>query len=472
MALFHSFSSFSLLFFFFVTLFSISYQQPVLNSAEQDSVYQVLDSINSDIPWRSLFPGDLCSSAPHGVVCDYFSETTSNDSSSVDTVHVVELNFGYVSDYTPNPPCSPNSTLSPLLFTSFKYLRKLFFYKCFTDTRVVSVPDITPSFVSTLEELVLVDNPSLVGPIGWLLCNLTNIRRAIVTGNGVDGKIPDGIGGLVNLAEFTLSRNRLSGEMPLGLSKLKKLKVLDLSHNYLDGNVPESMGNLTELLKLDLSYNELSGKIPESLKAMQKLEFLDLSFNRFGNFGVPLFLSEMLRLREVYLSGNQLGGKIPENLWNNLGGVTGIGFSDMGLVGSIPATMGLHLRNLCFLGIDNNKLEGTVPEEFGLLEFINEINLENNRLSGRVPFSAKLSVKMGQKLKLAGNPELCVDEGLRSLKNSSSLGKLKVCKKPYLPNPVIFCGDSSAQAQPKPRTLPSMFMIIGLLFIFMCQLDF
>lgn len=333
----------------------------------------------------------------------------------------------------------------------------------------VSLPDVPPSFGSSLEELVFVDNPSLVGSISNLLCNLTSLRRAVVTGNGIEGKIPEGVGDLLNLEEFTLSRNRLSGGIPVSLSKLKNLKVLDLSHNYLVGNVPEPMGNLSELLKLDMSCNGFTGKIPESLKTMKKLEFLDMSFNRFGNFGVPLFLSEMPRLREVYLSGNRLGGKIPE-IWNHLGGVTGIGFSGMGLIGNIPASMGVHLRSLCYLGLDDNKLEGTVPEEFGLLEFINEINLENNSLSGRVPFSAKLSSKMGHKLKLGGNPGLCVDESLmrRCTKNMSNLGQLKLCKKPHLPNPAhpIWYSPAKAEVQAQAQTqTPSMFMFIGLLFL-------
>ncbi|KAM2919296.1 hypothetical protein COP2_041280 [Malus domestica] len=52
----------------------ISQPQPFLTSAEQDSVYTVLSFVNLDIPWRSLFPDDLCLSAPHGVVCNFFYE--------------------------------------------------------------------------------------------------------------------------------------------------------------------------------------------------------------------------------------------------------------------------------------------------------------------------------------------------------------------------------------------------------------
>lgn len=416
---------------------SLQQEQPVLNSAEQDSVYQVLSSINSAIPWRTLFPDDLCSYPPHGVVCDYFSDPTTNNI----TVHITELSFGYVSDYTPNPACSQNSTFSPLLFTSFKHLRKLFFYQCFTGTQVF-VPEIPTSFGSSLEELVFINNPAFVGPLSGIIRNFTSLRRVVLIGNGIYGSIPDGMGDLINVEEIALSRNKLSGQVSVSLAKLKKLKVLDLSGNDFDGNVPCSVGNLTQLLKLDLSSNAFSGKIPGSLSNLQCLEFLDLSFNRFGNYGVPLFLAEMPRLKEVYLSGNLLGGDIPE-IWEKLGGILGIGFSGMGLVGGIPASMGVHLRNLCYLGLDNNKLEGKVPEEFGSLEFVSEINLEKNNLSGRVPFSAKFTAKVGDKLRLKGNPELCVDEKLSRGKSiGSSLRELKKCSKPDIPNPVLFIGGS------------------------------
>ena len=445
-----------------MSLLVISHQQPLLDPAEQDAVYHVLDSINPNIPWRSLYPDDLCSSAPHGVACDYFTSDPDSETDTTVTAHVTQLSFGYVSDYTPNPPCSSNSTLSPLLFTSFSYLRKLFFYKCFNDTKRVSLfSNVSTSFMSTLEELVFIDNPSFVAPLSGIFRNYTNLRRAVLTGNGVFGEIPDWVGDMVNLEELTLSRNQLNGGVTLNFPK--KLKVLDLSHNHFDGYVPESLGNLTELPKLDLSFNGFYGKIPDGLSGLQRLEFLDLSFNRFGNFGVPLFLAEMPKLKEVYLSGNLLGGQIPE-IWEKLGGILGIGLSNLGLVGNIPVSMGVHLRNLCYLGLDNNKLEGTVPVEFGLLKFVNEINLENNSLSGRVPFS---KFKIGQKLKLEGNPELCGDEGYGGL-------NLKVCSnKPVtvIPNPVLF-NVASSSLQVVPHVLIITFVgFFSFLFFFVGFLD-
>ncbi|WCJ38290.1 ROP-interactive CRIB motif-containing protein 7 [Euphorbia peplus] len=399
-------SVFPILILFFSSSILLSHQQPPLNSAEQNSLYHILSSINSDIPWRSLYSDDLCLSAPHGVVCDYFIEPSSH---STLTPHITELSFGYVSDYTPNPPCSSNSTLDPLLFTSFKYLRKLFFYKCFNQTplSLANFSDSSfsdSSFSDTLEELVFVENPSLVVPLSGIIGNFTNLRRLVLTGTGVHGDIPIKIGDLVSLEEITLSRNRLTGQIPASLANLKNLRVVDLSQNRLAGDLPESMGNLTQVLKLDLSFNGLSGRIPESLINLKSLELLDLSFNQFGSFGIPMFIGEMSRLKEVYLSGNFLGGAIPEK-WEKVGGLTAIGFSKMGLIGKIPSSLGVYLQNLSYLRLDNNSLEGEVPKELGFLKLANEINLENNNLSGKVPFT----VRAGQKLKVKGNSKLWMD---------------------------------------------------------------
>ncbi|KAL2470540.1 ROP-interactive CRIB motif-containing protein 7 [Abeliophyllum distichum] len=447
----------SVLFCFLAACLTTSFviSQPALDSAEQEAVYRVLESINSDVPWRTLFPDDFCISAPHGVVCDYFSDTT--PSSAAVTPHITELSFGYVSDYSPNPPCNSNSTLDPFLFSPLSHLRKLFFYKCFTQMEI-PFPDFSPlsSQNSSVEELIFIENPAIYGTISG---KLSSLRRFVLTGSNVSGEIPRGFAELVNLEQLSISRNKFEGEIPTNFfQKLKKLKILDLSENGFRGNIPESIGNLTALMKIDMSFNGFSGEIPENFKGLKGLEFLDLSYNHFGNFGVPLFLGEMKSLKEVYLSGNFLGGQIPE-IWENLGGILRIGLSGTGLVGNIPASLGTYLRNVCYLGLDNNKLEGPVPNEFATLEFVSEMNLENNKLGGRVPFSAGFVSKLGKKLKLKGNSDLCVDDGLMSSKVSGSLGQLKLCSKPDIPKTDLFKVSSY------PRLHVSyVLMLIGFLF--------
>ncbi|KFK29395.1 hypothetical protein AALP_AA7G128000 [Arabis alpina] len=396
-----------LLLFLFTSTFITSQQNEdeppklSLDSSEQEASYRVIDSVNYAIPRQTIFPNDLCASPPDDIVCDFF---TGNN--VVTSIHVTELRFGYISDYRQNPHCSPNSALDPLLFTSFKPLRKVFFYKCFTGNKV-SLPETIPEgFSSVLEELVFIGNPSLVGKVSSLIGNFTKLRRLVLTGNGFHGSIPGRISDLVSLQEITFSRNSLSDGFPT-LYRLRNLKVVDFSHNFLDGNAPDSIGDLTEFLKLDLRFNEFSEDMPFSIGKLKNLEFLYLSYNHFGNYGAPLFLVEMPRLREVYLSGNQFGDRIPE-VWKNLEGISGIGFSRMGPQGNIPASMGSSPKNLCYLALDNNNLDGQIPKEFGFLEFANEINLENNNLIGKTPFSDNFRDRIRKKFKLSGNPNLHV----------------------------------------------------------------
>nr|XP_043611480.1 protein TOO MANY MOUTHS [Erigeron canadensis] len=426
--------------FLFTTLTTTSLQlgnsQPILNSVEQESVYQVLESLNSNISWRSLFPDDLCLSGPHGVVCDYITITQ--------TLHIVELNFGVVSDFDPNPTCTPNSTLpDPVLFSNFPHLRKLFFYQCFTH-KPVSLPDFY-RVGSGFEELVFIDNPGLFGSLSDNFGGMKSLRRLIITGSNVSGEIPVGFGELINLEEATLSRNGFTGVLPGNLSKLEKLKILDFSQNGFTGKVPGSIDGLKNLLKIDLSYNKFSGEIPAKMEGLRGLEFLDLSYNRFVGCGVPLFLGNMSKLKGVYLSGNELGGVIPD-IWENLRGINGIGLSGVGLIGVIPTSMGAYLGNLSYLALDNNNLIGEVPKEFEKLGMLNELDLSNNSLSGKLPFSKEFMVKVGKKLKVEGNLELCMDEGVIKSFNKVSgyLGQVKVCSKIEDPRYAFLYGTSSS----------------------------
>ncbi|RWR81148.1 piriformospora indica-insensitive protein 2-like protein [Cinnamomum micranthum f. kanehirae] len=438
-------STIPLLLLLLLSFFAISSSDPLLPPDEQESAYLVLESINSAMDWRSLFPDDLCLSPPHGIVCDYSAEENST------TAHIAELNFGYVSDYSSNPPCGRNPAFTPRI-SSFPFLRKLLFYKCFNNDPT-PLPGYFWNFTSSLEELVFVENPSLVGSIDGRIGNFTNLRRLVISGTGISGNVPASIGELQELEQLVITRSRLSGKLPESWKKLQKLKILDLSYNFLEGNLPPGIGEITNLVKLDLGSNQIGGGIPDRLVGLQKIEFLDLSYNRFFNTGVPVMLAEMPRLREVYLSGNPLGGRIPE-IWGKMGGVLGIGLSGVGLVGNIPRSMGVFLEKLCYLGLDNNMLEGEVPLELGQLENVKELNLENNRLSGEIVFYANFTARK-MKMKLGGNPGLCVI----SEKMKGHFGDLRTCRKAARPDAVVlFSGGCLLHA--------SLFHVFGVLILF------
>ncbi|XP_058774288.1 receptor like protein 29-like [Vicia villosa] len=353
--------------------------QPSIDPLEQNAVYRLLNSLNPTLPWTTLYPNDLCISPPHFLLCDSQS-------------HIVAIT---------SPPCSPNATLNdPLLFTPFTHLRKLTFSKCFNNSLnpIHSLPSLPPS----LQQLILIDNPSILSPLQPFLHNLTSLKKLVLTGNGFHGQLPPQIGLFPNLVELNLSRNNLSGELPATIGRLKKLKILDLSGNDFKGSVPEQVGNLVSLSKLNLSHNEFTGKIPESFIQLKNIKYFDLSFNRFGKFGVPLFLSEFTKMKEVYLSGNKLSGEIPE-IWEKLDRLEKIGFSDMDLVGKIPVSMFFYLENLSYLALDNNNLHGRIPDGFWYLApYVEEINLENNNLSQTMALTCGAEIMLN-KLKLAGN---------------------------------------------------------------------
>ncbi|KAG0477749.1 hypothetical protein HPP92_012468 [Vanilla planifolia] len=174
----------------------------------------------------------------------------------------------------------------------------------------------------------------------------------------------------------------------------------------------------------------------------------------------------MRNLKEVYLSGNPLGGRIPE-IWENLGGILGLGLSGMGLTGSIPPSMGLHLQNVCYLSLEGNSLVGEIPEQLTLLEqSAKEINMENNVLRGRIPFSAGFVEAIGGKLKLAGNPNLCVSGDVAiHLRGKGILIYLPVCKKTHIPLHVPFSLSCSSVVKAASTSSVLFLLVLWLMHV-------
>ncbi|CAL9044949.1 unnamed protein product [Musa banksii] len=426
---------------------------PLLPDGEREAAYLALESINPSIPWRSLYPDDLCLSGPHGIVCDLFPSSSSSSAKADASAHIVELNFGYLSDFSSNPACGLNATL-PTSLSSFPFLRRLFFYNCFTNARASITRDFW-NLSLAVEELVFHQNPSLAGRLSGRVGGFIRLRRLIVSGTRIFGIIPSEVGNLQQLEQLVLSRNRLRGEIPGSIGRLGLLKVLDLCGNHIGGVLPTEIGRMTALVKLDLGSNRISGGVPPELGQLRRVELLDLSDNRLTG-GVPAALAEMANLRELHLSRNPLGGTIPE-IWEKLGGILGIEMSRLGLVGNIPSSMGLLLGNVRYLAMDNNKLEGEVPEQFRRMEgSAVEINLENNGLRGRLPFSAAFVGRLGSKLKLGGNRELCLGEDL-----ASGNAGLRRCNKTAVPHPVLFTSGVSSSYK-------SFLFLTVIFFFFSC----
>ncbi|CAG7876709.1 unnamed protein product [Brassica rapa] len=97
--------------------------------------------------------------------------------------------------------------------------------------------------------------------------NYTKIRTILtvidLSGNRLQGIIPESIGLVKALIVLNLSSNGFVGNIPSSLANLVHLESLDLSHNKLSGHIPHDLADLTSLCIIRVSHNKLVGMIPK-----------------------------------------------------------------------------------------------------------------------------------------------------------------------------------------------------------------
>ncbi|CAN6568950.1 unnamed protein product [Malus baccata var. baccata] len=211
----------------------------------------------------------------------------------------------------------------------------------------------------------------------------TELNQMVFGRNRIRGRIPIGIGNLINLEVVASEGNLLTGTIPSSVGKLKRLDALDLKENKLSGTIPSSIGNLTSLTRLILKSNKLDGNIPESLGECRNLLLLLLSQNNLRG-QIPkqvIGLSSMSRILD--LSSNKLTGSIPMEV-SNLMHLDFLDVSHNRLSGEIPRSLG-NCTGLTTLYLSENSLHGTIPESLSSLRGIKDFDLSRNNLSGIIP---------------------------------------------------------------------------------------
>lgn len=91
------------------------------------------------------------------------------------------------------------------------------------------------------------------------------------------------------------------------------VQVLNLNGLSLEGVLAPEIGNLIHLRRLVLSQNQFSGGIPKELGQLKMLEVLDLRDNNFSGY-IPSELGRMHSLKRLLLCNNNLEGSIPMEL--------------------------------------------------------------------------------------------------------------------------------------------------------------
>ncbi|XVE99731.1 hypothetical protein REPUB_Repub03eG0226100 [Reevesia pubescens] len=280
---------------------------------------------------------------------------------------------------------------------------------------------------SQLQELAMHVN-RFGGAFPDSIANLsTELRRLYMGGNQVFGRIPEGIGNLVNLYNFDMGLNFLTGNIPNSIGKLQNLEGLHLPANSLSGKISSAIGNLTRLSRLDLSNNTFRGRIPLSLRKCKSMQNLDLSQNKLiGTIPDQLFsaLESLISLNlshnsftgllpsdigssknlvELYVYNNNFSGEIPKELGES-SALTTLCMQGNSFKGSIPQSFG-NLKALEKLDLADNNLSGVIPRELAKLSFLVSLNLSFNQLEGEVPKEGVFKNVSG--FSITGNRKLC-----------------------------------------------------------------
>ncbi|KFK41305.1 hypothetical protein AALP_AA2G113100 [Arabis alpina] len=389
-----------------------------MEKTEKDALYSTIQGFVGD-SWNgsNLYP-DPCGWTPiQGVTCDMYN----------DLWYVTALSFGTFRENS--LACAEIPVIRPQLF-ELKHLKSLSFYNCFTSPNryLASIADEKWLNLSkNLETLEIRSNPGLIGELPSFITNLTNLQSLVVLENRLTGSLPENLAKLTRLRRLVLAGNRFTGRIP-EVYGLVGLLILDLSRNFLSGSLPLSIGGLNSLLKLDLGNNYLEGKLPRELQSLKNLTLLDLRNNKFSG-GLIKEIQEMSSLVELVLSNNHLGEDLTGIEWRNMKNLVVLDLSNTRLKGEIPWSI-LELKKLRFLGLSNNNLRGKLIREMETeMPCLNALYVNENNISGELEFSKKFYERMGRRLGVWGNPNLCYHgDEIKNLRDHVPFG-VKQCER-------------------------------------------
>ncbi|CAA7389158.1 unnamed protein product [Spirodela intermedia] len=221
-------------------------------------------------------------------------------------------------------------------------------------------------------ELGKTDDPC-GNPWEGVICNNSRVTRLSLSSMGLKGTLSGDIGQLTELRSLDLSYNKdLGGPITKSIGNLKKITTLILAACSFSGSIPSEIGDLEDLLYLALNNNNLTGIIPPSFGKLSNLYWFDIAENQLTgpipvSSGSTPGLDQLLQVRHFHFNNNQLSRTISENLFS----------SNMTLI---------HIR------LDRNGLTGPVPSGIGTLTALRELNLSNNRLTGKMPDLSGLNI--------------------------------------------------------------------------------
>ena len=285
--------------------------------------------------------------------------------------------------------------------------------------------------LAILQYLYLSTN-HLTGIVHESISSLPKLQYINLYSNLLTGNIPKVFS--ANLQQIQLYNNLLSGSLP-SLTSLIYLQVLLVQRNFLTGNLNNIFDPLTQLRveTIVLNNNQLTGTVPEAIFRLYPSNFVGTGNCFEGPLPIAAICSNPNMLSFVadgmssasscrnklfvgpvsaYMLLHAIGGSIPACLFQ-LPNIATLHLSGNSFIGSIPNNI-LLSDTLSDLSISHNVLTGTVPQQIQLKKWDNidlsynrlsgtlitnfapngSVELDNNRLSGDIPFSLQTLVNV------------------------------------------------------------------------------
>jgi hypothetical protein len=130
-----------------------------------------------------------------------------------------------------------------------------------------TIPDCLGVHQQNLSVVALVENQlEIRNGFGWgFMSSLTNCSKLFLLEIGairLTGELPDSVGNLsTNMKYFITNYNSITGRIPEGIGNLVNLQFVEMNNNLFEGPIPDSFGRLKKLNQLYLSGNKFSGSI-------------------------------------------------------------------------------------------------------------------------------------------------------------------------------------------------------------------
>ncbi|KAL5799599.1 hypothetical protein ACOSQ4_032483 [Xanthoceras sorbifolium] len=293
---------------------------------------------------------------------------------------------------------------------------------------------ISPSIgnLSFLRSIYLQDN-RFRGDIPQEISHLPRLQNLNFTNNTLQGEIPSNLipaafGSLSKLTSLSLFSNNLHGTIPTSFGNLSLLERLSLGTNNLEGTIPESIGHLTNLQYLGIGVNEISGTVPPSLDNISTLTDLVIPSNQLTGSLPPDIGFTLSSLRIISTGGNQFTGRFPTS-FSNASGMRILDLSESGLFGPIPVDIGRRMTDLRWLNFGDNNLGTGVAGDTSFVDSLTNctslqiLGLYSNGFGGVLPNSFKNLSTQLRLLEAGGNQFVGnIPAGLSNFVNLVDLG--------------------------------------------------